>query len=137
MAWLVGVPSILLLAVLSTVAILLLKHRRNRLKNYSCAEAQLVTKQAQKQFHKAMRKQSDKLLYEILSIIDESARNRKNDVVVDTSPFDARFSDPADAKKNRNAIKEALRSRGFCIIPDEQHRDSFIHISWQTNRPTQ
>ena len=135
MSWLVGIPSVLLLAVLLTVAILLWKHRRNRIRNYSCAEAQLVAKQAQKRFHKELRKQSDKLLYAVLNLVDEAARNRKNDVFVDTSPFDARFSDPADAKKNRNAIKEALRSRGFCIIPDEKHRDAVIHISWQTNRP--
>ena len=134
MSWLVGVPSVLLVAVLSVGAILLYKHRRNRIRNYSCAEAQLVTKKAQKQFHKEMRKQSDKLLYEDLNIIDESARNRKNDVYVDTSPFDKRFlDDTANAKKYRNSVKESLRARGFRIIPDEQHREAVIHISWMTS----
>ena len=134
MSWLVGVPSVLLVAVLSVGAILLYKHRRNRIRNYSCAEAQLVTKKAQKQFHKEMRKQSDKLLYEVLNIIDESARNRKNDVYVDTSPFDKRFlDDTANAKKYRNSVKESLRARGFRIIPDEQHREAVIHISWMTS----
>ena len=93
-----------------------------------------MTKKAQKQFHKEMRKQSDKLLYEVLNIIDESARNRKNDVYVDTSPFDKRFlDDTANAKKYRNSVKESLRARGFRIIPDEQHRESVIHISWMTS----
>ena len=124
----------MLVAVLSVGAILLYKHRRNRIRNYSCAEAQLVTKKAQKQFHKEMRKQSDKLLYEVLNIIDESARNRKNDVYVDTSPFDKRFlDDTANAKKYRNSVKESLRARGFRIIPDEQHREAVIHISWMTS----
>lgn len=134
MSWLVGVPSVLLVAVLSVGAILLYKHRRNRIRNYSCAEAQLVAKKAQKQFHKEMRKQSDKLLYAVLNIVDESARNRKNDVYVDTSPFDKKFlDDTANAKKYRNSVKESLRARGFRIIPDEQHRESVIHISWMTS----
>jgi hypothetical protein len=134
MPWIIGVPSALLIAVLLTVAILYWRYRRNRIKNYSCAEAQLVSKKAQKHFHKELRKLSDKLLYHVLKIVDASARNRRNDVYVDTSPFDTRFSDPADAKKNRNAVKESLRSRGFSIIPDEKHREAVIHISWQTNR---
>lgn len=134
MSWIIGIPSALLIAVLSIGAILLWRYRRNRIKNYSCAEAQLVSKKAQKHFHKEMRKLSDKLLYHILKIVDSAAHNRKNDVYVDTSPFDSRFSDPVDAKKNRNAVKESLRSRGFSIIPDEKHREAIIHISWQTNR---
>lgn len=93
----------------------------------------MVSKKAQKQFHKEMRKLADKLLYHTLKIVDSAAHNRRNDVVVDTSPFDSRFSDPVDAKKNRNAVKESLRSRGFKIIPDEKHRESVIHISWQTS----
>lgn len=136
MSWVIMVPSALLIAVLSLGAILLWRYRRNRIKNYSCAEAQLVSKKAQKHFHKEMRKLSDKLLYYILKIVDSAAHNRRNDVYVDTSPFDSRFSDPADAKKNRNAVKESLRSRGFSIIPDEKHREAVIHISWQTNRTT-
>ena len=134
MSLVIMVPSALLIAVLSLGAILLWRYRRNRIKNYSCAEAQLVTKKAQKHFHKEMRKLSDKLLYYILKIVDVAAHNRRNDVYVDTSPFDSRFSDPVDAKKNRNAVKESLRSRGFSIIPDEKHREAIIHISWQTNR---
>lgn len=134
MSLVIMVPSALLIAVLSLGAILLWRYRRNRIKNYSCAEAQLVSKKAQKHFHKEMRKLSDKLLYYILKIVDVAAHNRRNDVYVDTSPFDSRFSDPVDAKKNRNAVKESLRSRGFSIIPDEKHREAIIHISWQTNR---
>lgn len=134
MSWIIGIPSALLIAVLSIGAILLWRYRRNRIKNYSCAEAQLVAKKAQKHFHKQMRKLSDKLLYHTLKVVDSAARNRGHDVYVDTSPFDLRFNDPADAKKNRNAVKESLRSRGFSIIPDEKHREAVIHISWQTNR---
>lgn len=134
MSWIIGIPSALLIAVLSIGAILLWRYRRNRIKNYSCAEAQLVSKKAQKHFHREMRKLSDKLLYHTLKAVDSAAHNRRNDVYVDTSPFDLRFSDPADAKKNRNAVKESLRSRGFSIIPDEKHREAIIHISWQTNR---
>ena len=134
MLWLVGIPSGLLVMVLSLGAILLWRYRRNRIRNYSCAEAQLVSKKAQKQFHKAMRKQADRLLYAVLKYIDDAARGRKNDVYVDTAPFSKAVKNLIDAKKCRNAVKGSLRERGFSIIPDEKHREAVIHVSWQTNR---
>lgn len=136
MLWLVGITSGLLVAVLSLWAILLWRYRRNRIRNYSCAEAQLVSKKAQKQFHKVMRKQADRLLYAVLKYVDNAARKRKNDVYVDTTPFSKEVNNLIDAKKCRNAVKESLRERGFSIIPDEQHREAVIHVSWQTNRTT-
>ncbi len=92
-----------------------------------------MSKKAQKLYHKAMRKQSDKLLYEVLKIIDTAARNRRNDVYMDTSKFDKRFFDVEDARKYRNSVKESLRARGFRIIPDEQRRETVIHVSWHTS----
>jgi len=133
MAWLVLILAVLLIAVVLTAVLVLWKHNRNRIRNYSCAEAQLVSKKAQKQYHKKMRKRSDKLLYEVLKVIDTAARNRRNDVYTDTSPFEKRFFDVEDARKYRNSVKESLRARGFRIIPDEQRRESVIHVSWHTS----
>lgn len=133
MAWLVLILAVLLIAVVLATVLVLWKHNRNRIRNYSCAEAQLVSKKAQKLYHKAMRKQSDKLLYEVLKIIDTAARNRRNDVYMDTSKFDKRFFDVEDARKYRNSVKESLRARGFRIIPDEQRRETVIHVSWHTS----
>lgn len=133
MAWLVLILAVLLIAVVLTTVIVLWRHNSGRIRNYSCAEAQLVSKKAQKQYHKKMRKRSDKLLYEVLKVIDTAARNRRNDVYTDTSPFEKRFFDVEDARKYRNSVKESLRARGFRIIPDEQRRESVIHVSWHTS----
>ena len=42
--------------------------------------------------------------------------------------------DAASAKKRRNAVKDSLRGRGFCIIPDTHNNEELIHISWQVSR---
>lgn len=133
MAWLVLILAVLLITMVLVTILVIWKHNRNRIRNYSCAEAQLVSKKAQKQYHKEMRRHSDKLLYEVLKIIDTAARNRRNDVYTDTSPFEKKFFDVEDARKYRNSVKESLRARGFRIIPDEQRREAVIHVSWHTS----
>ncbi|MBR4407843.1 MAG: hypothetical protein IKT27_05970 [Clostridia bacterium] len=133
--FLIAVTSVSLLALVGGVLWALhYKRKRDRIKNYTCAEAQLVTKNAEKAMHKKAREHANKLLYKVLTLIDQAAHDeRKYEMVIDTSDFITNYAKYGDAKKYRNAIKDALRSRGFRIIPDFHHKEEIIHISWQTS----
>ena len=116
-----------------TLWVLSSKRKRDRIKNYSCAEAQLVTKNAQKAMHRKVREHANKMLYQVLAIIDEAAKDRKCEVTIDTTAFENTYFKFVDAKKYRNAVKDSLRSRGFRIVPDTHHKEELIHISWETS----
>lgn len=131
---LIAVTSIvLLLSVGITLWVLSRKRKRDRIKNYSCAEAQLVTKNAQKAMHRKVREHANKMLYQVLAIIDEAAKDRKCEITIDTTAFENTYFKFVDAKKYRNAVKDSLRSRGFRIVPDTHHKEELIHISWETS----
>lgn len=131
---LIAVTSIvLLLSVGITLWVLSRKRKRDRIKNYSCAEAQLVTKNAQKAMHRKVREHANKMLYQVLAIIDDAAKDRKCEVTIDTTAFESTYFKFVDAKKYRNAVKDSLRSRGFRIVPDTHHKEELIHISWETS----
>lgn len=131
---LIAVTSIvLLLSVGITLLVLSSKSKRDRIKNYSCAEAQLVTKNAQKAMHRKVREHANKMLYQVLAIIDDAAKDRKCEVTIDTTAFENTYFKFVDAKKYRNAVKDSLRSRGFRIVPDTHHKEELIHISWETS----
>ena len=124
---------LLLMTVGITLWVLSSKRKRDRIKNYSCAEAQLVTKNAQKAMHRKVREHANKMLYQVLAIIDEAAKDRKCEVTIDTTAFENTYFKFVDAKKYRNAVKDSLRSRGFRIVPDTHHKEELIHISWETS----
>lgn len=126
---------VLLLAVGITILIVTNHREKARIKNYSCADAQIRSKNAQKREHRKMRQESDKMLYEVLLVIDKEASNSKNEVIVDTDDMEKFFKfNPDTTKKRWNAVKDSLRNRGFCIVPDTHHKENLIHISWQTSR---
>lgn len=133
--FLITVTSVLLLASVGGVLWALhCKRQRDRIKNYTCAEAQLVTKNAEKAMHKKSREHANKLLYKVLMLIDQAAHDeRRYEMVIDTSDLITDYAKYGDAKKYRNAIKDSLRSRGFRIIPDFHNKEEIIHISWQTS----
>lgn len=132
--FLIAVTSVLLLIAVGIVlGVISYKRKRDRIKNYTCAEAQLVTKNAQKAMHKKVREHANRMLYQVLALIDGAAKDRKCEVTVDTSAFENTYFKYMDAKKYRNAVKDSLRSRGFRIVPDTHHKDELIHISWQTS----
>ena len=82
-----------------------------------------------------MRKESDKMLYEVLLVIDKEAANRKNEYILDTDDMEKFFKFNSEtAKKRWNAVKDSLRARGFCIVPDTHHKENLIHISWHTSK---
>lgn len=131
---LIAVTTMLLLMTVGiTLWVLSSKRKRDRIKNYSCAEAQLVTKNAQKAMHRKVREHANKMLYQVLAIIDEAAKDRKCEVTIDTTAFENTYFKFVDAKKYRNAVKDSLRSRGFRIVPDTHHKEELIHISWETS----
>jgi len=134
--FLITVLSVVLLLAVGIAILIVTNHREKlRIKNYSCADAQIRSKNAQKQEHRKMRKESDKMLYEVLLVIDKEAANRKNEVIIDTDDMEKFFKfNPETMKKRWNAIKESLRARGFCIVPDTHHKENLIHVSWQTSR---
>lgn len=106
-----------------------------RIKNYTCADAQIRSKNAQKHEHRKMRKESDRMLFEVLMVIDKEASNSKNDVIVDMDDMEKFFRfNPETSRKRWNAVKESLRTRGFCIVPNTNHKENLIHVSWQTSR---
>lgn len=133
--FLIAVTSVLLLIAVGIVlGVIYYKRKRDRIKNYTCAEAQLVTKNAEKAMHKKSREHANKLLYKVLTLIDQAAHDeRRYEMVIDTSDLITDYAKYGNAKKYRNAIKDALRSRGFRIIPDFHHKEEIIHISWQTS----
>lgn len=134
--FLITVLSVVLLLAVGIAILIVTNHREKlRIKNYSCADAQIRSKNAQKQEHRKMRKESDKMLYEVLLVIDKEAANRKNEVIIDTDDMEKFFKfNPETTKKRWNAVKESLRARGFCIVPDTHHKENLIHVSWQTSR---
>lgn len=132
----VGVAAVATVLFVGTLLFLSLRARMrriNRIKNYTCAEAQLVVKNAERALHKKAREQANKMLYKVLALIDQAARDeRKHEMVIDTTGI---VTGGEDAKKYRNAIKDALRNRGFHIIPPTLRTDEkYIHVSWQTSR---
>lgn len=94
------------------------------IKEYTCAAAQLDSKRANKAVHRKFRRESNKMLLEVLAIIYQAARTGGSEVVV---PLTSIFPDTEYKKKMINSVKESLRSRGFTIIPPSQ--DS-LRISW-------
>lgn len=130
------VLSLVILLAVGIAILVVTNHREKlRIKNYSCADAQIRSKNAQKQEHRKMRKESDKMLYEVLLVIDKEASRCKNEVVIDTDDMEKSFKfNPETTKKRWNAVKESLRTRGFCIVPDTHHKENLIHISWMTSR---
>lgn len=94
------------------------------IKEYTCAAAQLDAKRANKAAHRKFRRESDKMLLEVLDVIYRAARTGGSEVVV---PLTSIAPDTAYKKKMINSVKESLRARGFTIIPPAQ--DS-LRISW-------
>lgn len=94
------------------------------IKEYTCAAAQLDAKRANKAVHRKFRRESNKMLLEVLAIIYQAARTGGSEVVV---PLTSISPDTEYKKKMINSVKESLRSRGFTIIPPAQ--DS-LRISW-------
>lgn len=94
------------------------------IKEYTCAAAQLDAKRANKAVHRKFRRESNKMLLEVLAVIYQAARTGGSEVVV---PLTSISPDTEYKKKMINSVKESLRSRGFTIIPPAQ--DS-LRISW-------
>lgn len=94
------------------------------IKEYTCAAAQLDSKRANKAAHRKFRRESDKMLLEVLDAIYRVARTGGSEVVITLTSI---APDTAYKKKMINSVKESLRSRGFTIIPPAQ--DS-LRISW-------
>ena len=75
------VLSLVILLAVGIAILVVTNHREKlRIKNYSCADAQIRSKNAQKQEHRKMRKESDKMLYEVLlvnrdGVITEGSRS--------------------------------------------------------------
>lgn len=94
------------------------------IKEYTCAAAQLDAKRANKAAHRKFRRESDKMLLEVLDTIYRAARDGGSEVVITLTSI---APDTEYKKKMINSVKESLRSRGFTIIPPAQ--DS-LSISW-------
>lgn len=94
------------------------------IKEYTCAAAQLDTKRANKAVHRKFRRESNKMLLEVLAVIYRAARTGGSEVVITLTSISP---DTEYKKKMINSVKESLRSRGFTIIPPAQ--DS-LRISW-------
>ena len=109
--------------------------RRNIITNYSCEAAQLDMKTAQKANHKRTRSAANVLLFDVLKLIKVEANKEHCEICINMDDLEKKHKfDPASAKKRRNAVKDSLRGRGFCIIPDTHNNEELIHISWQVSR---
>ena len=123
--------------LLTAVGIVVIKSRqhKNRLFNYSCAEAQLDMKNAQRKAHRRMRSDANKILLDVLEFIRSEANNRKPECAVDMEDMERKHKfNPAEAVHRRNAVKDSLRNKGFLIIPGACDKAHIVRISWQTSR---
>lgn len=126
---------VLLIANVTALVVRGYIQHRNAVANYSCEAAQLDMKNAQKSSHKKTRAAANKLLFDVLKRIKSEANKEHYELCVDMSVLEKKHKfDAASAKKRRNAVKDSLRGRGFCIIPDTHNNEELIHISWQVSR---
>lgn len=134
--FIVPTASLMLVFIAAVVAaVIAVMRKKDRIRNYSCAEAQLDMKNAQKRSHRRAREEANKMLFDVLGIIRVEARSEQCELRVDMGDLEKKYGfDPKTAKKRRNAVKDSLRSRGFIIIPDTQNNEELIHVSWLTSK---
>ena len=126
--------------ILCTVIVLIVvrvKEHRKKISSYSCAEAQLDAKNAQRNAHRSMRTDANKILFEVLENVRSAANSGRCECLVDMQDIEKKYKfNPTETKHRRNAVKDSLRNKGFSIVPDVDtaHKEYIIHISWQTSR---
>lgn len=128
--------AVILCAIIVLIVVKIREHRE-RICSYSCAEAQLDAKNAQKKAHRRMRTDANKILFGVLENIRSAANSGRCECLVNMTVIEKKYNfDPSEIKQRRNAVKDSLRNKGFCIVPDigSTHKEDTIHISWQTSR---
>lgn len=126
-----------ILCTIIVLVVIKVKERRKTISLYSCAEAQLDAKNAQKNAHRRMRTDANKILFGVLEHVHSAANNGKCECLVNIQVIEKKYNfNPSETKNRRNAVKDSLRNKGFCIVPDigSTHKEDTIHISWQTSR---